>query len=122
MPTIQSNDIAELLKLKGLVIDMDGVLWQGETPLPGIHEFFDILKRRRIKYILATNNNTQTPEGFVQKARRMGVEVQPEQVVTAAVATVHYLCFKYPAGSRIYVVGEAALKRLISEAGFTLAE
>jgi 4-nitrophenyl phosphatase len=119
---IQSNDLVGLRKLKGLIIDMDGVLWQGDTPMPGLHEFFDTLKRREIKFILATNNNTQTPEGFVQKARRMGVEVQPEQVVTAAIATVHYLRLKYPLGSRIYVVGEAPLKGLICDAGFTLAE
>jgi len=74
-----------------------------------------------VKFVLATNNNTQTPEGFVQKAMKMGIEVFPEQVVTAAVATVHYLRSRYPPGSRLYVVGEAALKGLISEAGFTLA-
>ena len=116
------NDLAELSKLRGLVIDMDGVLWQGDTSLPGLCEFFDVLRRRQIKFVLATNNNTQTPEGFVQKARRMGVEVLPEQVVTASVATVEYLCSKYPPGSRIYVVGEAPLKGLISGAGFTLAD
>jgi Predicted sugar phosphatases of the HAD superfamily len=101
---------------------MDGVLWQGDIPMPGLHEFFDVLKRRQIKFVLATNNNTQTPEGFVQKARKLGVEVSPEQVITAAVATVDYLCSKYPPGSRIYVVGEAALKGLISAAGFKLAD
>jgi len=120
--SIRSNDLAELCKVRGLVIDMDGVLWQGDTPMPGLHKFFDVLKRRQIKFVLATNNNTQTPEGFVQKARKMGVDVSPEQVVTAAVATVDYLCSKYPPGSRIYVVGEVALKNLISEAGFTLAD
>jgi 4-nitrophenyl phosphatase len=122
MQPIQSIDLVELRKLKGLVIDMDGVLWQGDTPMPGLHEFFDVLKTRQIKFVLATNNNTQTPEGFVQKAGKLGVEVLPEQVVTAAVAIVHYLCSKYPPGSRIYVVGEAALKGLISDAGFILAD
>lgn len=122
MQTTRSNDITELRKLKGLVIDMDGVLWQGDTPMPGLLEFFDVLHRRQIKFVLATNNNTQTPEGFVQKAKKLGVEVRPDQVVTAAVATVDYLCSKYPPKSRIYVVGEAALKGLISDAGFTLAD
>jgi 4-nitrophenyl phosphatase len=122
MQSIRSNDLAELRKLRGLVIDMDGVLWHGDTPMPGLHGFFDILKQRQIKFVLATNNNTQTPEGFVQKARKLGVEVSPEQVVTAAVATVHYLCSNYAPGSRTYVLGEAAIKGLISEAGFTLAE
>lgn len=119
---LEANDLAGLRKLKGLIIDMDGVLWQGDMPLPGLHEFFDVLKLRQIKFMLATNNNTQTPEGFVQKARRMGLDVLPEQVVTAAIATVHYLRLNYPPGSRIYVVGEAPLKGLICEAGFTLAD
>src|SRR5512145_1760137 len=113
MQKIQPLDATGLTRLKGLMIDMDGVLWQGDTPLPGLCEFFDVLRRRGIKFILATNNNTQTPEGFVQKAGRMGVEVQPEQVINAAVATVEYLCSSYPPGSRIYVVGEAPLKGLI---------
>jgi 4-nitrophenyl phosphatase len=119
---VQPNDLTELHNLKGLIIDMDGVLWQGDTPLPGLLEFFEILKQRGIKFILATNNNTQTPEGFVQKARKMGVDVTAEQVVNAAIATVHYLRSNYPPASRVYVVGEAALKGLISDAGFILAE
>jgi 4-nitrophenyl phosphatase len=121
-PVLRTNDLAALHQLKGLIIDMDGVLWQGDIPMPGLHAFFDTLNERKIKFILATNNNTQKPEGFVEKARKMGLEVSPEQVVTAAIATVHYLRLTYPPGSRIYVVGEAALKSLISEAGFVLAD
>lgn len=122
MNPIHTNDLAKLREIKGLIIDMDGVLWQGDVPLPGLHHFFDVLKRREIKFILATNNNTQRPEGFVQKALMMGVDVLPEQVVTASIATVHYLRSKYPGGSRIYVVGEPALKGLISDAGFVIAD
>jgi 4-nitrophenyl phosphatase len=122
MQPIQPNDLAGLRKLKGLVIDMDGVLWHGDTPMPGLHEFFDVLKQCQIKFVLATNNNTQTPDGFVHKAWKLGVEVKPDQVVTASVATVHYLCTKYPPGSRIHVVGEAALKGLVSDAGFIVAD
>jgi 4-nitrophenyl phosphatase len=122
MQSTQPKNLAGLRQINGLVIDMDGVLWQGDIPMPGLHKFFDTLRRRRINFILATNNNTQTPEGFAQKARKMGVEVLPEQVVTASVATVHYLRLKYPPGSRIYVVGESALKGLILDAGFILVD
>ena len=115
-----SNDLAGLHKLRGLIIDMDGVLWQGDLPLPGLHDFFEVLRQREIKFVLATNNNTQTPDGFVLKARQLGVEIMSEQVVTASIATVRYLRLNYPPGSRIYVVSEAPLKCLITEAGFTL--
>jgi 4-nitrophenyl phosphatase len=122
MQSKQPNDRAALRRLKGLIIDMDGVLWQGDVPMPGLQEFFQVLKERRIRFILATNNNTRRPEGFAEKARKMGVEVQPEQVINASVATVEYLRSKYPAGSNIYVIGEAALKSLISEAGFIITD
>ncbi len=122
MQTFHSNDLAGLHKLRGMIIDMDGVLWHGDLPLPGLHKFFDVLRQRDIKFVLATNNNTQTPEGFVLKAKRLGVDIVPEQVVTASIATIHYLRLNYSPGSRIYVIGEAPLKGLIAEAAFTLAE
>jgi len=122
MEIFHSQELARLQQLRGLIIDMDGVLWHGDVPLPGLHKFFEVLRRREIKFVLATNNNTETPDGFASKARRLGVEVAPEQVITASIATVHYLQATYPPGSRVYVVGEAPLKELITVAGFTLAE
>ena len=115
-------NLADLRALKGLIIDMDGVLWHGDRPLPGLPEFFASLNQHKINFMLATNNNTQRPEGFVAKAAKFGVEVAPDQVITASVATIHYLQSKYPPGSRIYVVGESALKSLITEAGFVVAD
>lgn len=115
-------NMTDLRSLKGLIIDMDGVLWHGDHPLPGLPEFFASLNQHQIKFMLATNNNTQRLEGFVAKAAKFGVDVDPDQVITASVATIHYLRSKYPQGSRIHVVGEAALKSLITEAGFIEAD
>ncbi len=108
--------------LRGLIIDMDGVLWHGDKPLPGLVRFFDVLRQRGIKYILATNNNTQLPQGFVDKAASFGVEIKVEDVLTASIATVEYLQGHYSPGTRVYVLGEAPLKELISDGGFTLAD
>lgn len=119
---MQSNQFTDLRALKGLIIDMDGVLWHGDRPLPGLPEFFAYLKQHQTKFMLATNNNTQRPEGFVAKAAQFGVDIDSTQVVTASVATVHYLRSKYRPGSRIHVVGESALKSLITEAGFIMAD
>ena len=45
-----------LANIHALVIDMDGVLWRGDTPLPGLNEFFDFMQSRAIPFILATNS------------------------------------------------------------------
>lgn len=115
-------DIASLQQIRGLVIDMDGVLWQGDRPLPGLNAFFNVLKRRNIQFILATNNNTMPPEGFVKKAAGLGVELSLHNIMTASLATVAYLQGHYPAGSRVYVIGEPPIKKMISDAGFEIAE
>ena len=122
MDSFSSTELAGLQSLRGLILDMDGVLWHGDLPLPGLQDFFKVLRRRSIKFVLATNNNTQSPQGFLQKAGSMGVEIMSDEVITASIATVHYLELTYPPGSRIYVIGEKPLKELIASAGFTLAD
>ena len=117
-----ANDIASLKQIRGLVIDMDGVLWQGDRPLPGIHEFFNTLRQQNIQFILATNNNTMPPEGFVKKAASMGVELTLDNIMTASLATISYLQTHYPAGTAVYVIGETPLKKMVTDAGFVLAE
>jgi 4-nitrophenyl phosphatase len=117
-----SQDLEGLRSLRGLLLDMDGVLWHGDKPLPGLVELFDVLQRRGIQFILATNNPSQRPEGFAQKARRMGVVVDPGQVISSGLATVHYLKRRYAPGSRIHVIGEPALKEMVASAGFELAD
>ncbi len=122
MNSLSSTELAGLQRLRGLIVDMDGVLWHGDVPLPGLQAFFKVLRQRSIKFVLATNNNTKLPQGFVEKVSSMGVEIMPEEVITASIATVHYLNLTYPPGSRIYVVGEKPLKELITSAGFILAD
>ncbi|MBI1880710.1 MAG: hypothetical protein HYR94_21245 [Chloroflexi bacterium] len=80
-----------LHNIRALIIDMDGVLWLGDTPLPGLIPFFDFLRRRGISFILATNNASKTPSQYAQKLARFGVTVDSEHVLTSPLATAAYL-------------------------------
>jgi 4-nitrophenyl phosphatase len=111
-----------LSAIRGLILDMDGVLWHGDEPLKGLGPFFDLLKEKHIRYVLATNNPSKHPEGFAQKARTFGITIDTEDVINSVVATVHYLEKHFPVGSRVHVIGEAALKERIAGAGYELAD
>ena len=87
------------MTIRSLVLDMDGVLWHGNTPLPGLEDLFGALTDLGLPFILATNNATNTVEQYVQKLGRFGVTVTPEQVLTSPVATVGHLKQHYPAGN-----------------------
>jgi 4-nitrophenyl phosphatase len=90
--------------LRGVVMDMDGVLYRGNTPLPGLLEFFRYLDEHRLSYLLLTNNSTTLPEGYTQKLAAMGLHVPPERILTSGVVLLNYMRPRYPAGTRIYGV------------------
>ena len=114
---------AKLLgNLHGLILDMDGVLWEGDRPLPGMPEFLSFLRAEEIRIILATNNASLTPESYVQKLAWMGAEVRREEIITSATATAEYLKSVARPGEKIFIIGEEGLTRAIEEAGLTIAE
>lgn len=108
--------------MRAAVIDMDGVLWEGEQPLPGLIEFFAALRKRPIRFVLATNNATRTPEQYLEKLARMGVTVTADEIFTSSLATAIYLRERSPGGARIFAIGEDGLKRALAEAGFTFCD
>ncbi|MFZ2168211.1 MAG: haloacid dehalogenase, partial [Methylococcaceae bacterium] len=109
--------------IRALIIDMDGVLWHGAKPLPGLTDFFQTLRERQIRFILATNNASLTPVQYVTKLAQMGVTVAQNQILTSGIATALYLSkLVNPAETRVFVVGEDGATQPLIEQGFTLTE
>lgn len=102
-------------KFRGLILDMDGVLYRGNDPLPGARELFDALRGAGISFILLTNNATLTAADFSAKLAKMGINVESECILTSAGATAVYLQANYPQGGGVYVLGEEALVGTIDE-------
>src|SRR5712692_10099050 len=109
--------MTSLRDMRAAVIDMDGVLWEGDRPLPGLVEFFAALRQRQIRFVLATNNASRTPEQYVQKLARMGVTVSVDEIFTSSQATALYLRQRSADGGHIFAIGEDGLTRALTEAG-----
>ncbi len=108
--------------IRGVVLDLDGVVYRGETPLPGAQEFLAHLRRRPLPFVFATNNATRTPEQYAERLHRMGVAVSPEQIVTSALVTAEYLRARTPRGTPVYAVGGEGLCKALESAGMVLCE
>ena len=111
-----------LVDIKHLIIDMDGVLYRGDQPMPGLCEFFAWLRERSIAFILATNNSTRTPQEYADKLARMGVQVSPAEILHSGHAVARYLARDYPRGTRVHVFGMPSLKQAMTDEGFILAD
>jgi 4-nitrophenyl phosphatase len=112
----------ELTKITHLIIDMDGVLYLGDKPMPRLVDFIHFLRQHSIQFVLATNNSTRTAQEYVDKLAGMGVTVDPDEILVSGQATARFLAREYPQGTRVHVFGSPALKKEISDEGFVLAD
>lgn len=110
-----------LQAIRHLIIDMDGVLYLGDTPMPGLQAFFAFLRDHAIRFQLVTNNSTLTPHMYAAKMARMGVGVEESEVLTSSIATADYLTERHPRGSHVFAIGEEGLLGALQEAGFVLS-
>lgn len=111
-----------LTSIRHLIIDMDGVLWHGETALPGLGPFFQFLREQTIRFVLATNNASQTPDQYVAKLARLGVTVSLTEILTSAQAAAIHLETIAPKGAAVYTIGELGVAQALTERGFVLSE
>lgn len=111
-----------LANIKHLVIDMDGVLYMGDSPMARLVEFIEFLRHEGIGFTLATNNSGSTPAQYAAKLARMEVDVSPDEILTSGTATAQWLAQHYPQETRVHVFGEDSLREAMTEAGFVLAD
>lgn len=104
--------------IRNLIIDMDGVLWHGERPMPNIGRCLADLQTLGINLVLASNNSTKTQAQLQDKLEHMHINLSPEQCLTSADATVSYLKRHYQDAKTAYVVGEDGLFEAVARAGF----
>ena len=112
-----------MTKIENVILDMDGVLWRGNTAVPNLPAFFDQLEAHGRAFMLATNNSAKTPAQYVEKLREVGVTAVEKQIMTSALATAAYLGHEYnPAETHIYLIGRDGICQSLQEQGFILLD
>jgi NagD protein len=106
---------------KGLLIDMDGVIYGGDTLIPGADDFINQLVKNDTPFMFMTNNSQRTRLEVVRKLAKLGIKVTEGHVYTSAMATGTFLAHQIPGGTA-YVLGEGGLLTSLHENGIRLVE
>jgi NagD protein len=106
---------------KNFLLDMDGVLVRGSTPVPGADEFLARIEASGHRYLVLTNNSVYTPADLSHRLRAMGLEVPPDRIFTSAMATAKFLDGQRP-GAKAYVVGAAGLTTALHSVGYVITD
>lgn len=98
------------------LIDLDGVIYRGESLLPGAKNFIEWLDATHKKYLFLTNNSFASEDQVIEKLKRLGITTDESHVLGAGQASVQYIARRFPHG-RVYVVGEPPLVQMVREYG-----
>ena len=105
-----------------LVLDLDGVVYEGGRPIVDATESITTLKAKGIQVGYITNNASRTSQAIAEQLRSFGLELKVEDVITSAQAGAELLKQIVPAGSKVLVVGGEGLRSNVSLAGFKIIE
>ena len=103
---------------RSLILDMDGVLWRADAPIGNLPAIFERIRARGLTVAFATNNGTKTPEQYVARLARFGVNAEPWQVLTSSLVIADLLGRRLPAGGPVFAIGEEGLMTALMEKGF----
>jgi NagD protein len=107
--------------MQGFLIDMDGVIYGGDTLIPGADDFINRLVKEDIPFTFMTNNSQRSPTEVIRKLKKLGISVTEEHVFTSAMATGKFIAGQMPRGT-VYVLGEGGLLTSLHENGLKLVE
>lgn len=100
-------------------MDMDGVLYRGEQPVPGAVETLHALLQQGVQIAFLTNNASRHRDELVEHMGQLGFPCTLDQMWGSAYTTVRYLAQEVP-DARLFVVGTKGLVREIEGAGLTV--
>jgi 4-nitrophenyl phosphatase len=101
-----------------LLVDLDGVLYRGSEPVPGIAAVLTARAARGDDVVYVTNNSMWYREDYVERIARMGAPVSADQIVSSPRATALYLRDHEPSIRHVLTVGASGMDRELEDAGF----
>jgi HAD superfamily hydrolase (TIGR01458 family) len=98
----------------GVVLDLDGVLLAAGAPIRGAAAAVRELEQAGYPLAVLTNMTSIGPDRISTRLAKAGIDVPPERVVTAAVATAELMRSQY-AGERVLLVAERGSERQFAD-------
>ena len=95
------------------VLDLDGVVWLGDQPIPGAAEAVAALGERGERVLFLTNNSSMTVGEYMAKLERHRIPAKPHDIVTSAQAAAQVVG---PA-DRVLVLGGPGIVEALEQRG-----
>lgn len=95
------------MSIRGVLVDLSGVLYVGDKPLPGVAEALVRLAQSGLRVRYVTNTTRMAAPGIVAQLKAMGLAIPHEALLTVGAAARQYLLTH---GLHPYLLVHPALK------------
>ncbi|GCF12589.1 haloacid dehalogenase [Haloarcula mannanilytica] len=100
------------MTVEGVIVDLDGTVYHGDTLLPGAASAIDVLRERGLRLCFFSNNPIHDGSEYVERLRGMGVDARKGEACSSGVVTREYLNEAH-AGDNVFVIGSDQLCNLV---------
>lgn len=105
---------------RGFIFDLDGTVYLDEEMIEGAAEAIAALKQRGDKVVFLTNKSISTRMDYVQKLRKLGIEVELDEVINSNFITAKFLKEALESGEAALVIGEQPLIEELADEGIPM--
>jgi phospholysine phosphohistidine inorganic pyrophosphate phosphatase len=77
--------------MSGMMFDLDGVIYNSETPIEGAAQTIAWVQREEIPYPFVTNTSSRGHTALVEKLFRFGIRTEPDRLWTPCIAAAEWL-------------------------------
>ena len=108
--------------MAAVVLDLDGVLWLGDEPLPGAADAVARFRAAGLAVGFMTNNSSLPLGGYVDKLGRLGVPADLSEVLTSALAAADVLAADLSPGSKVLACSGPGVVEALEARGFEVVD
>ena len=110
-------------KYKALLIDLDGTMYHGDSPIEGASQLITYLQEHNWLYRFVTNNSSATAQQVAERLNTMGISANAEHICTSAQATAHYIAKQCGSNQpKAFIIGEHGLRSALLDAGIEITD
>jgi HAD superfamily hydrolase (TIGR01458 family) len=110
----------DALKVRALLIDLDGVVYTGDRPVPGALEALQRLGEMGIPYRFVANTTRRSRASIAGRLAAMGFPVPPVLVINPPAAAAAFI--RAGGGGPVHLLATGDVHRDFEEAGLVLLE
>ncbi len=106
--------------MKAFLIDLDGVLYVGKNPVPGVRGCLELIERRGYGFRFVSNSTRRRRSSVAGRLKDLGYNISEERIFTPPLAAIDHM--RRSGKERCFLLATGDVHRDFEDAGIAIAE